>query len=152
MDSAKPRLYGLIKYRGESSEGSRGAQEPLDQRGINPMAKIASPPLYIEGKPVFWRHPSIVTKILLLGIHQGGGEPSQHQHQHQGRRRGKGTLPPRAAAPPGAAATEVLPPGAATSRGRRHGDLHRHLLHGLHRFINFYINIFVYPFVISWQT
>jgi hypothetical protein len=73
MDSAKPRLYRLVKYRGESYEGFIGSQKPFDQRGVNPIAKIASPPLYIEGKPLFRRVPSIVTKILLLDSHQGGG-------------------------------------------------------------------------------
>ena len=36
--SAQPQLGRFIKDGGESKEGSRGAQEPLDQRGIHPMA------------------------------------------------------------------------------------------------------------------
>jgi hypothetical protein len=36
------------------------------------MTKIASPPLYIERKPYFWRKPSIATKTLLLGSRQKG--------------------------------------------------------------------------------
>lgn len=112
MDSAKPRLYGLIKYRGESYEGSRGAHEPLDQRGIHPMAKIASPPLYIERNPLFWSiHPLWRKSSSLAG--QGGGKPHPHQHQVQGRRRGKGPLPPRAAAP----LQEPPPPPVAAAMG-----------------------------------
>ena len=65
--SAQPRLGRLMKDRGEFKKGSRGTQEPLDQRGINPTAWIASPPSYIERKPYFWRPPSIPTN----SSHQG---------------------------------------------------------------------------------
>jgi hypothetical protein len=44
----------------------------LDQRGIHPTVNIASPPLYIEGKPYFWMHPSIVMKIHPLAAAKEG--------------------------------------------------------------------------------
>jgi hypothetical protein len=50
---------------GQGALDSRGAEEALDQRGIHPMAKIASPPLFIEGNPYIWRKPPIATKTLL---------------------------------------------------------------------------------------
>jgi hypothetical protein len=46
MDSAKSRLYELPRNRGKAWEGSRGAQDPLDQRVINPMAKNHCKSLY----------------------------------------------------------------------------------------------------------
>jgi hypothetical protein len=155
MDSSKPILYGLIKYRGESYEGSIGAQKPLDQRNINLMAKIASPPLY-WGETLVLEDPIHCDEILLLSSHQGGGKPPPYQHKVQGRIRGKGPLPPRTAA------TLLLPAlpsycrrGTAASRVRRHGDLQRHLLHGLHIiiiFINIYKNSSSSSSVISGKT
>jgi hypothetical protein len=60
------------KDRGDSYEGSRDTQEPLDQRGIHPTVNIASPPLYIEGKPYLWRKPPIATKIIQLAAAKEG--------------------------------------------------------------------------------
>jgi hypothetical protein len=99
MKLAKTRLYGLIKDRGESYEGFRGAQEHWDQRGVYPMAKIAPPPLYIEKKPYFWRHPFIATKFSLLGSRQGGGKSSSTPAPSSMKtKRGKGPLPLRGVA------------------------------------------------------
>jgi hypothetical protein len=57
------------------------------------MAKIASIPPYIEGKPLFCRHPSIVTKILLLGSLQGGGNLLHTSTKSKEEEGGKGPLP-----------------------------------------------------------
>jgi hypothetical protein len=141
--SAKARLDWLIK----KTEGScRKVLEVSNSpwiKGVSIMTKISPPLLYIARKPYFWRHPSIAMKFPSLGSCQGGVEPPAHQHQFQGRRRVKGPLPERAA---------TAPPGVAASRGLRHGDFHHHLLNELHLLIKTLSTIFIYPFLISWQT
>jgi hypothetical protein len=42
------------------------------------MVKIASPPLYIEEKLLFWRHPPIAKTFILLGSLQGWEKAPPH--------------------------------------------------------------------------
>ena len=113
------------------------------------MAKIASPPLYNDGKPYFWRHPPIATKFPHLGSHQGGGEAPPHHHHVQGRRRGKGPPCPRAGAALGSRRGAASPPRRGAASPPRHG-----LLSPMGRpiFITIYCKIPSSPTVISWQT
>jgi hypothetical protein len=102
MDLAKPRLYGILKYRGEAYSPRAILSKGHPSHGLDCISTS-----HIEGKTYFWRPPSIVTKILPLVSHQGGGGATPHQNRIQRRIRGKGPLARRAAAPLGAAATPL---------------------------------------------
>jgi hypothetical protein len=91
-----------------------------------------------------------VTKILLLGAAKEGVN-LLHTITKSTKKNGGAAAPKGSCHPPAVGAALLPPPG----RRHRHGDVHRHLLHGLHIFIifiNIYINSSSSPSVISWQT